>query len=446
MAFLPPGPNPAAAAPDRGVAAAPPSPANAPDGAARLPPAATVAVIGAGTMGAGIAQIAALAGHRVQLHDARFGAADAAKAGLAATFDKLVARGKLARDPADAALARIVTVGTLADACVAGLVIEAIVEDLAAKRALFAQLEPLVDAGAILATNTSSLSITALAQGMRRPGRVVGMHFFNPVPLMPLVEVVSGLATDPAVAATVAATAGAWGKTPVHAASTPGFIVNRCARPFYAEALRLLAERAADPATLDAVLREAGGFRMGPFELMDLIGHDVNFAVTRSVWEAYLPRSALHAVGAAGRAGRGRLPRPQERPRLLRLRGRRRGARAGDRDDRAATVAARSSTATWRRRHRWPTGSPPPAWRSSAPAPIRAFPAARSPSAKRGWCRPTAARRRRSRWPPGRRTSSPSISRSTTPRRRGWRSRAPTPAPTRRTPPRSGRCRPPGSP
>ncbi len=284
-------------------------------GAAALPVTATVAVIGAGTMGAGIAQIAALAGHPVQLHDARFGAADAAKKTLAATFDRLVDRAKLTREEADAALARIVTVGTLADACVAGLVVEAIVEDLAAKRALFAQLEPLVDADAILASNTSSLSITALAQGRARPGRIVGMHFFNPVPLMPLVEVVSGLATDPAVAAAIAATATRWGKTPVHAASTPGFIVNRCARPFYAEALRLLGERAADAATLDAVLRDAGAFRMGPCELMDLIGHDINYAVTRSVWEAYFhdPRftpsvvqAELVAAGFLGRkSGRG---------------------------------------------------------------------------------------------------------------------------------------------
>ncbi len=342
--------------------------------AAALPTTATVAVIGAGTMGAGIAQIAALAGHPVQLHDTRFGAADAAKKSLAATFDKLVGRAKLTRGQADAALARIVTVGTLADACVAGLVVEAIVEDLAAKRALFAQLEPLVDAHAILASNTSSLSITALAQGSARPGRIVGMHFFNPVPLMPLVEVVSGLATDPEVAATVAATAAAWGKTPVHAASTPGFIVNRCARPFYAEALRLLGERAADAATLDALLREAGGFRMGPCELMDLIGHDVNFAVTRSVWEACFhdPRftpsvvqAELVAAGFLGRkSGRGfhdyaagapapapAVEAPAPRPGRAVVHG-----RPGPR-------AVRS-----------PTGLPRPAWPSSAPARTRAFP------------------------------------------------------------------------
>jgi len=173
-----------------------------------------------------------------------------------------------------------------------------------------ADLEAIVAGDAILATNTSSLSVTALAAGLRGPERVVGMHFFNPAPILPLVEVVSGLATSRAVADTVYATAAAWGKTPVHAASTPGFIVNRCARPFYAEALRLLAERASDHATLDAVMREAGGFRMGPFELMDLIGHDVNFAVTRSVWDAYfndprfLPSVLQRELVDAGYLGR----------------------------------------------------------------------------------------------------------------------------------------------
>jgi len=271
---------------------------------------ATVAVIGAGTMGAGIAQIAALHGHRVQLHDSRFGAADAAKAGIAAALGKVVGKGKLAAADADAALNRIATVVTLPDACVVALVVEAIVEDLAAKRDLYARLESFVAPECILASNTSSLSITALGTGLKHPGRVVGMHFFNPVPLMPLVEVVSGLATDPEVAAGIFATAAAWGKTPVHAASTPGFIVNRCARPFYGEALRLVAERAAEPATIDAIMREAGGFRMGPFELMDLIGHDVNYAVTQSVWEAffhdprYTPSARQRELVAAGFLGR----------------------------------------------------------------------------------------------------------------------------------------------
>ncbi len=280
-----------------------------------LPASAPVAVIGAGTMGAGIAQVAALHGHPVQLHDARFGAGDAARDGIGRTFAGLVAKGRMSAADADAALARITTVVTAPDVCVAGMVIEAIVEDLDAKRELFANLEHVVTPECILASNTSSLSITALAAGLRHPGRVVGMHFFNPVPLLPLVEVVRGLGTDPAVADTVFSTAEAWGKTPVHASSTPGFIVNRCARPFYGEALRLVQERAATPASIDAILREAGGFRMGPFELMDLIGLDVNFAVTRSVWEAFFhdPRYApslvqqeLVAAGFLGRkSGRG---------------------------------------------------------------------------------------------------------------------------------------------
>ena len=254
---------------------------------AGLPRDAAVAVIGAGAMGAGIAQIAAQAGHRVLLQDTRGNAAADAQRSVAATLRTLAAKGKLTPAAAEGAAARIEPIETIGDAAGAALVVEAIVEDLAVKRRLFGELERIVAPGAILATNTSSLSVTALAAGLAQPRRVVGMHFFNPAPLMPLVEVISGLATDPAVAQTIHATAAAWGKTPVFAASTPGFIVNRCARPFYAEALRLLAERAGDCATIDAVLREAGGFRMGPFELMDLIGHDVNFAVTRSVWEAY---------------------------------------------------------------------------------------------------------------------------------------------------------------
>jgi 3-hydroxybutyryl-CoA dehydrogenase len=252
-----------------------------------LPKDTIVAVIGAGAMGAGIAQIAAVNGHRVQLHDTRMGAGDAAKRSIGEALTKQVEKGRLSRADADASLARIATVVTLPDVCVANLVVEAIVEDLAAKREVFERVENVVDASCIIASNTSSLSITTLGAQAKRPERIVGMHFFNPAPLMPLVEVVTGLATSPAVAEVVFATALAWGKTPVYATSTPGFIVNRCARPYYAEGLRLLAERAADIATLDAVFRESGGFRMGPFELIDLIGLDVNLAVTKSVWAAY---------------------------------------------------------------------------------------------------------------------------------------------------------------
>ena len=246
-----------------------------------------VAVIGAGAMGAGIAQVAAAAGHQVKLFDTQPDAAAKAIDGLRMQFEKLAAKGKVSAETAQAAGARLVAVAQLADLADAGLVIEAIVENLSVKQCLYTELENIVCSECVFGTNTSSISVTAIGAVLKRPERLAGLHFFNPAPLMALVEVVSGLATDRAVAETLFATAAAWGKTPVHAKSTPGFIVNRVARPYYAEALRLLAEGAADCATLDAVMRETGGFRMGPFELMDLIGHDVNFAVTRSVWNAF---------------------------------------------------------------------------------------------------------------------------------------------------------------
>lgn len=246
---------------------------------------APLLVVGAGIMGAGIAQVAAQAGHAVRLFDMREGAAAAAKGKLAGTFDSLVNKGKLEGAAAQAALSRIEPITSLDQAAGVALAVEAIVEDLAAKRALFQQLEGLLGPDAVLATNTSSISVTAIANGLQRPERLVGMHFFNPVPLMKLVEVVHGLRSDPAVADAVFQLAEAWGKTAVHAKSTPGFIVNRIARPYYAEALALLQERAATPELLDAALRGAG-FRMGPCELMDLIGHDTNFAVTNSVYDA----------------------------------------------------------------------------------------------------------------------------------------------------------------
>ncbi|WP_095155054.1 3-hydroxyacyl-CoA dehydrogenase PaaH [Pseudomonas sp. Irchel 3E13] len=246
-----------------------------------------VAVIGAGAMGAGIAQVAASAGHRVWLYDNRPGAAAQAIDGIARQLAKRVDNGKLAASARDACLAALVPADSLERLADAGLVIEAIVENLEVKQALLHQLESLCAPDCILASNTSSISITRLGAGMRRPERLVGMHFFNPAPVMALVEVIKGLATDPNVAARVLATALAWGKQPVLARSTPGFIVNRVARPFYAESLRLLQEGAADCASLDALLREAGGFAMGAFELTDLIGHDVNYAVTCSVFDAY---------------------------------------------------------------------------------------------------------------------------------------------------------------
>ena len=246
-----------------------------------------VGVVGSGAMGTGIAQVAAVAGHTVLLFDARDGAAEVACDSIRKVLTTLVDKGRMTSEQATAATARLHAASSLSEFKQAALVVEAILENLEEKQQLFATLEAIVTNDCVLATNTSSISITSIGARLKRPERLVGMHFFNPVPLMALVEVISGLATSPAVADCIDATAKVWGKLPVRATSTPGFIVNRVARPFYAEALRLLLEQAADPASIDAVMRESGGFRMGPFELMDLIGHDVNFAVTQSVFEAY---------------------------------------------------------------------------------------------------------------------------------------------------------------
>jgi 3-hydroxybutyryl-CoA dehydrogenase len=246
-----------------------------------------VGIVGAGAMGAGIAQVAALAGHPVWVFDSRAGIAQAAIDGVMAAIDKLVGKQRLSIEQAMKAREGLKVVDGLEEFAGCGLVIEAIIEDLEAKRALFRKLEGIVGDEVILATNTSSISVTAIGTGIKHSQRLAGMHFFNPAPVMPLVEVIHGAATSMAVVDTLFATALRWGKVPVRVRSTPGFIVNRVARPFYAEALRVLSEGASDCATIDAVIREAGGFRMGPFELMDLIGHDVNYAVTRSVFDAF---------------------------------------------------------------------------------------------------------------------------------------------------------------
>ena len=274
-----------------------------------------IGVVGAGTMGAGIAQVAAVAGHPVLITDAVPGAAARAVDTIRDKVKAQVAKGRLNVDPDALDLTAADSVAGLAGCAV---VIEAIVEDLAVKRSLFAELETVVAADTILASNTSSLSPTALAAGLAQPERLVGLHFFNPVPAMKLVEVISGLATAPEVANAAADLATAWGKTVVRSTATPGFIVNRIARPYYAEAWRLHEEHAAVPENIDAVLTGAGGFRMGSFALMDLIGHDVNEAVTRSVWAAFgydprfapaLAQRALVEAGWLGRkAGRGVYP------------------------------------------------------------------------------------------------------------------------------------------
>jgi len=252
-----------------------------------LPASADVVVIGAGAMGSGIAQVAAVAGHRTRVFDAQPGVAETAVKKIGDALARVVAKGRMSEAAMRAAIDRLQPIAELGAVAGASLVIEAIVENLEVKRSVLRDVEQVVDADCILASNTSSISLTAIGAGLMRPERLVGMHFFNPAPLMALVEVISGLATSPAVAQAIHATARSWGKSPVYAKSTPGFIVNRVARPYYAEALRLLNEQAASPATIDAILRDCGGFRMGPFELMDLIGHDVNYAVTCSVFTAY---------------------------------------------------------------------------------------------------------------------------------------------------------------
>lgn len=270
----------------------------------------TVAVVGSGTMGQGIAQVALVAGHPVRLYDSAPGRAAEAVAAIGARLDRLVEKGRLDAAAREDAAGRLHAAGELAELADAALVVEAIVEDLTVKRGLFAALEEVVADDALLATNTSSLSVTAIAGGLRLPGRFVGLHFFNPAPLLPLVEVVRGFASDDSAATRAYETVKAWGKTPVRCADTPGFIVNRIARPFYAEAFRVYEEGAADPATIDAALSECGGFRMGPFELTDLIGQDVNEAVTRSVWESFFqdpkftPSLAQRRLVESGRLGR----------------------------------------------------------------------------------------------------------------------------------------------
>ena len=249
----------------------------------------SVGVLGAGAMGGGIAQVAAVAGHEVILQDIDEAAIARARAGIDKALTRETEKKRLTQSAADAARGRIryVVSTDLAAFASCGLVIEAIVERLGPKRETFAALERVVAPEAMLATNTSALSITAIAGACQRPERVVGLHFFNPAPVMPLVEVVRGQATARALVDAAGALVQRWGKTAVIAADTPGFIVNRVARPFYGEALRILDEGIADCATIDWAMRTLGAFKMGPFELMDLIGNDVSFAVTSAVYEGF---------------------------------------------------------------------------------------------------------------------------------------------------------------
>ncbi len=251
-----------------------------------------VGVIGAGAMGSGIAEVAATYGHRVVLFDTQQASIDKGLAGIEKNLARNVEKSRITDAVRREIRTRISPVvgdsaegglGALADC---GLVIEAIVENLNIKRSLFATLEEIVEPDAVLATNTSSLSVTAIGSACKRPGRVLGVHFFNPPTLLRLVEIVPGLATDGAITDRVQSLIDAWGKSTVRASDTPGFIVNRIARPFYGEALRIYEEGIADMPTIDWAMRDLGGFKMGPFELMDFIGNDINLAATKSVYEA----------------------------------------------------------------------------------------------------------------------------------------------------------------
>lgn len=244
-------------------------------------------VVGAGAMGQGIAQVLAQSGVSVKLYDTRAEALTAAQASLAKIMNRLVDKGRVTPEDAAATLGRVKSIDNLKDAAAADLVIEAIVESLEAKQSVFKILANVVREDCVLASNTSSLSLAAISSGIPHPERILGLHFFNPAPLMPLVEIVPSIATDPALVARCREQALAWGKSPVVAKDTPGFIVNRVARPFYAEAMNIYEEGLADIPTIDWAMREIGGFRMGPFELTDLIGHDVNYVVTETVWTQF---------------------------------------------------------------------------------------------------------------------------------------------------------------
>ena len=268
-----------------------------------------IGVLGAGTMGSGIVQVVAEAGIKVLVHDPVAGAVERAEERIAGFLRRRSEKGELGEDEAKAAQARIQPVGSLRELAAADLVIEAAPEDLATKRDAFCQLDEAAGPQTVLATNTSSLSIARIAAATGHPERVLGMHFFNPVPLMALVEVVAGPMTAPAVVDAVALVARRLGKTPVVATDTPGFIVNRVARPYYLEALRIVGDGLASVAAVDDAMHGAG-FRMGPFELIDAIGADVNFAVSQSVFEQlffdprYRPHQLQRALVDAGRLGR----------------------------------------------------------------------------------------------------------------------------------------------
>lgn len=246
-----------------------------------------VAVIGSGTMGSGIAQVAATASEQVLLFDSSLDALERSKTKLDDALSQLVIKQKLTAEEKTRIQSNITYVTDLRALKDAALVIEAIIENIAAKRMLFSDLEKIVDSNAILASNTSSLSIASIAAACKAPDRVVGLHFFNPAQLMPLVEVVPAVQTSGKICASAIEIMQKWGKLPVTVKDTPGFLVNRVARPFYGEALRIYEEGIADFIAIDNAVKSVGGFKMGPFELMDFIGNDINYTVTESVFTAF---------------------------------------------------------------------------------------------------------------------------------------------------------------
>ena len=246
-----------------------------------------IGIVGTGAMGSGIAQVLATAGNEVLLYDSNPIAVEKAGQNLEAQFQKLAEKGKLTYEEAETYFDNIRLSDKLSELKASELIIEAIIEDLEIKKELFQKLESLVSEDCILATNTSSLSIASIASACQKPNRVIGIHFFNPAPLMALVEVIPAVQTDKDLISKTKTLVESWKKLPVIAKDTPGFIVNRVARPFYGEAIRILEEGIADCATIDFAMTSLGRFKMGPFQLMDFIGHDVNYRVTESVFKEF---------------------------------------------------------------------------------------------------------------------------------------------------------------
>ena len=269
-----------------------------------------IGVIGAGAMGSGIAEVAATAGNQVVLFDSFIGARDKFQKGLDKNLTRLVEKNKLTIEKATEIKSNIQFVTHLDNFSGCKLIIEAIIENLELKQEIFNEIEQLVDENCILASNTSSLSITAIAAACSKPSRFVGIHFFNPATIMPLVEIIPGVDSDPEILMQAKNIIDSWGKTTVIAKDTPGFIVNRIARPFYGESIRIYEEGVADFVTIDWALKTLGGFKMGPFELMDFIGNDINFTVTETIFKEfwndprYKPSFTQKRIVEAKRLGR----------------------------------------------------------------------------------------------------------------------------------------------